>query len=103
MLFPIRFTVKVIVGLTQFFLGFQFLLRLFGANVQAPFVRWIYETAAPLLHPFEGMFPPTRIDGYIFDFTTLFALFVYMFFGYLVMELIDYVEHRSLLWRKERP
>ena len=47
----------------------------------------------PLLAPFRNIFPSTQIQGYVFDFTTLFALFVYVFIGYLVMQLITYINY----------
>lgn len=90
-----RMLVSVIVGAIEFFLGIRFLLRLFGANGSAPFVRWIYDMGEPLLAPFNNIFPSSRIEGFIFDFTTLFALFVYVFIGYLVMELIAYINYAT--------
>lgn len=88
---PIQLLVSIVIGAIEFFLGVRFLLRLFGASPQAPFVNWIYDMSAPLLAPFNNIFPSSRIEGYVFDFTTLFALFVYVFIGYLIMQLIEYL------------
>ena len=88
---PIKVLVNVVIGAIEFFLGIRFLLRLFGANPQAPFVNWVYDMAAPLLAPFNNIFTSPKIEGYVFDFTTLFALFVYVFIGYLVTQLVAYL------------
>ncbi len=42
---------------------------------------------APLLAPFQNVFPTGEIQGFVFDFTTLFALLVYVFLGYLILQL----------------
>ncbi len=101
MLVPIKLAVNILLAFIEFFLGFQFILRLFGARTTTPFVEWIYNTAAPLIHPFEGMFPPVRFEGFVFDFTTLFALFAYMFVGYLILSLLDYLDYA--VSRRVRP
>lgn len=90
---PVTFLVNLVIGAIEFFLGIRFLLRLFGANPAAPFVEWTYAMTTPLLAPFDNVFPTARIEGFVFDFTTLFALFVYVFMGYLVLQLIAYINH----------
>lgn len=95
----VRILVSIIVGAIEFFLGARFLLKLFGANVSTPFVKWIYDMGDPLLAPFNNIFPSSRIDGFVFDFTTLCALFVYVLIGYLIMELIAYINHTTSSWR----
>ncbi|EKD58468.1 MAG: hypothetical protein ACD_56C00116G0001 [uncultured bacterium] len=81
--------ISIIFGVVEFFLGFRFLFRLFGASESAPFVRWLYETTEPLLNPFRNMFPAPRIEGvYVVEFTTLVALLIYMLIGYLILELV---------------
>lgn len=92
---PVTGLVKLIIGAIEFFLGLRFLLRLLGANAEAPFVSWIYEMSAPLLAPFEGIFPSARVEGLVFDFTTLFALLVYVFIGYLILEAVAYISYAA--------
>lgn len=76
----------------ELFLGLRFLLRLFGANVQAPFVQFIYSSSTPLLEPFRGIFPVRVIEsGMVMEFSTLFAILMYALFAYLIMELIAWV------------
>jgi uncharacterized protein YggT (Ycf19 family) len=78
-----------IIGLVETVLVFRLLLKLFGANPATPFVHWVYETSEPLLNPFSAAFPAPTIQGqFTLEFTTLFALFVYAFVGFVLTELL---------------
>lgn len=80
---------RFVFGLIDILLIFRFLLKLLAANPAAPFVNWIYETTGPLLNPFILAFPtPKAADGFILEFTTLFAIFTYTFVGYLLLEFL---------------
>lgn len=83
------FILNLIVGVVETLLSLRLVLKLFGASPQAPFVTWIYETSAPLLTPFANIFPSPRIEGlFILEIPTLFALGVYAFIGYFLIELV---------------
>jgi len=73
------------------FLLLRLLLKLLSANPEAAFVRWLYETSAPLLAPFEGMFPTVIEQGIVIEFSTLFAVAFYAIVAYLLVALIDTV------------
>ena len=82
--------INLISSLTQGLLGLRIVLKLFGASTVAPFVSWVYETTQPLLAPFIGMFPSPKLpEGFIIEFSALFALMVYSFIGYLATELLE--------------
>lgn len=83
------------VALIEILLVFRFVLRLLGANPNAGFVNWIYQTTQPLLKPFLFAFPTPKISGsFVLEFTTLFAIFAYAFIGYLIQELL-YIIHKK--------
>lgn len=87
---------QIVIGLVEILLVSRFILKLFAANPQADFVAWIYETTQPLLAPFLLAFPtPTVRGGYTLEFTTLFALFVYAFLGYLIQEVLEMISTRK--------
>lgn len=96
--------INILVGIATVFLGLRFILKLFGANPNADFVSWIYSMTLPLLEPFRGAFPsPTVEEGFIFEFSTLFAIIIYLLIGWLIVELVYFigniVENKKL--RKE--
>ncbi len=77
------------IGIAQLILGLRIILKLFGANKTAPFVQWIYETSAPLLYPFEGIFPSAALEGrFVIEFSALFAVIIYSLIGYFLTKLI---------------
>jgi uncharacterized protein YggT (Ycf19 family) len=78
-----------IVGLIELVLGLRVLFRLFGANPEARIVSWIYDTSAPLLDPFRGIFRPIVVEGgSVLEVTTLIAMLLYAILGSLIAYLI---------------
>lgn len=87
---------NLVFGFAEVILSLRILLKLFAASTQAPFVRWVYATSRPLLQPFSGMFPePDLAQGAVIEFSSLFALVVYAFVGYVVSEAVRYTESRT--------
>lgn len=92
----ILFITNLVFGVIEFLIGMRVLLKLFGASTVAPFVNWVYVTSAPLIAPFEGMFPAPRLEGgFVIEFSALFGLLVYAFVAYGVGELIKYLEAQA--------
>lgn len=96
----ILFLNNLIFGFIQFILSLRVLLRLLGAQ-PAPFVQWVMETSAPLLSPFEGMFPTARLEGgFVVEISALFALLIYGLLGYVIAEIIAHAEYHALVYRE---
>lgn len=91
MFLTIRFLVSIInfvFGIIAALIGLRIILRLFGASPAAPFVDWVFDTSQPLIAPFQGMFPSPVIEGqFVIEFSSLFALVIYAFVGYLLTDL----------------
>ncbi|MEX0930174.1 MAG: YggT family protein [Candidatus Paceibacterota bacterium] len=84
--------ISIVVSLVEIFLGLRLILKLLGANPNAGFVSWVYNTSEPLLVPFRGMFPAPAVEaGFILEFSTLFAILIYALVGWLLMELVDFI------------
>jgi hypothetical protein len=66
-----------IVGILQALLAFRFVLKLLGANPNAGFTDFIYTVSHPFAAPFINVFNVTRVEGSVFEWTTLLAMFVY--------------------------
>lgn len=82
----------VLITLIELLLSLRFVARLFGANTQAPFIAWLYDTTQPLLAPFLHVFPSPSVKGnFVLEFSTLFAIFVYSFAAYLVLEVMSMI------------
>ena len=66
-----------ITGILETLLIFRFLLKLFGANPSAGFTEFIYGTTSVFAAPFLNVFRVTRVEGAVFEWTTLLAMLVY--------------------------
>ena len=64
-----------IVGLLEALLAFRFVLKLLGANAQ------------PFAAPFLSVFRITRVEGSIFEWTTLLAMLVYWLVALAIVRL----------------
>ncbi len=92
----LRDLTRFVFGLIDILLIFRFLLKLLAADPAASFVHWVYETTGPLLNPFIPAFPtPRAADGFILEFTTLFAIFIYTFIGYLLLEFLNLLSSKE--------
>ncbi len=88
--------VNAIFGLALIALVLRFFLRLFGANPSAGFTDFIYSSTSPLLDPFRGIFRPVEVvaGGYL-EFSTLFAIVIYLLLAWLITEFISYLDYYS--------
>lgn len=77
-----------IIGLLEILLAFRFLLKLFAANPAAGFTHAIYSLTQPFAAPFLSVFRITRVDGSIFEWTTLLAMAVYLLIGWGIARLL---------------
>ena len=94
---------NLLIALAEAVIGLRLLLKLMGANVAAPFVRWVYDTSAPLVAPFQGMFPSPTLSGpFTIEFSAIFALFAYMFLGYIIQEAIGVVSEGAWKMKKRQ-
>jgi YggT family protein len=76
--------------LVESFLGLRLVLKLLGANPSNAFVSWIYDMSDVLLDPFRGIFPARTLDNtFVLEFSTLFAMLMYLLGGILLLALVD--------------
>lgn len=76
-----------LVGLIEVLLLFRFLLKLFGANATAGFTNFMYTVTAPLTMPFTSVFGTGKLEGSLFEWTTLLAMLVYFLIGWGITKL----------------
>ena len=76
-----------ILGLVEVLFAFRFVLKLLGANASAGFTSFIYNTSYVFAAPFLNVFRVTQVEGSIFEWTTLLAMFVYWMLALGVVKL----------------
>jgi uncharacterized protein YggT (Ycf19 family) len=77
-----------VVGLLDTLIAIRFLLKLFGANTTAAFVRFMYDLTAPLVAPFHGIFNTTAEGRSIFEPESIVAIIIYTLVGWGIVSLI---------------
>ncbi len=82
-----------ILGTIELLLAFRFALKLLAANPYSYFTNFIYSLSYPLVLPFEGILrTPYITNGYIFEWSTLIAMAVYLVVAYLIVELLQLIK-----------
>jgi hypothetical protein len=76
-----------LLGLLEALLAFRFVLKLLAANPAAGFTRFIYAASYPFAEPFLNVFRISRVEGSIFEWTTLLAMLVYWLLAWGIVKL----------------
>ena len=76
-----------ILGILEALLAFRFVLKLLAANPGAGFSSFIYGVSYPFATPFLNVFHVTRIEGSLFEWTTLLAMLVYWLIAWGIINL----------------
>ena len=80
--------VSLFFGIILTIIALRFVFRLLGANAGNGLVSWIYDTSAPLVSPFFGIFNhDINVTTGRFELETLLALIVYGIIASLIMGL----------------
>jgi hypothetical protein len=77
-----------VVGILEALLAFRFILKLLGANPAAGFSSFIYGVTYPFAAPFLSVFKITKVEGSIFEWTTLLAMIVYWLVAMAIAKLL---------------
>jgi uncharacterized protein YggT (Ycf19 family) len=80
--------VWLIGGTVSAIIAIRFVLELLGASQNAPFTNFIYNITAPLVSPFQGIFPMPARQGYVLDGAALVAIAVYMLLTWGLVALV---------------
>jgi uncharacterized membrane protein YciS (DUF1049 family) len=76
-----------ILGLLEALLAFRFVLKLLGANPSAGFSNFIYTVSYLFAAPFLNVFNIMKVEGGVFEWTTLLAMFVYWLIAWGIVKL----------------
>lgn len=64
-------------GLIDVVVGLRFVLKLFGASLESPFVGLVYGVSGPLVAPFRDIFPVSGQGAFVFEPASLVAMVIY--------------------------
>ena len=102
------YVVYAYVVLTEIILALGFVLLLFGANPDPPFVQWAYRSLDRAMEPFRGIFTPIELGQTgneveaVLDTSVLFAMLIYGITAWLVQSGIGWLSGRldRLEWQE---
>ena len=81
--------VYIFFGVIEALVLIRFLLKLLAANPDAGFSNLIYGITAPLVAPFQGVFPTPTSNGSVLEVAALLAIIVYALISWVIVRLID--------------
>ena len=76
-----------LLGIIEVLLAFRFVLKIMGANPAAGFTSFIYGLTYIFAAPFTYVFRVSQVEGSIFEWTTLLAMFVYWLIAWGIVRL----------------
>lgn len=76
-----------ILGLLETLLAFRLILKMLGANAAAGFTSFIYGATKLFVAPFLNVFRISKVEGSIFEWTTLLAMLVYWLIAWGIVKL----------------
>ena len=77
-----------VLGLVEILLAFRLVFKLLGANAGAGFTSFVYTVTGPLAAPFLSVFRVSKVQGSVFEWTTILAMFVYWIVAWGVIKLL---------------
>jgi len=87
--------VYTIGGIVAVLLVFRIILELLAANPNAGFSNLIYTITAPLVAPFQGVFPTPQSHGSILDLAAVLAIIVYALLTWGIARLFELMRRRA--------
>ncbi len=70
-------------------LAARFILKATGANAASGFVQFVYNTTAPFVAPFNGIFGTPAAGSSVLDTATAVAIPVYALIAFFIVRLLD--------------
>jgi hypothetical protein len=87
--------VYYIAGVIEVLLVFRFLFRLFAANPNSGLVVFVDSVSAPLMAPFNMIFPTSVVGNSAFEWPILLAMAVYLIIAFGIVQLINVIVARA--------
>jgi uncharacterized protein YggT (Ycf19 family) len=85
----------LVLGVVEALIITRVILKLLAANLEAGFVRFVYAVSAPLVAPFQGIFPTPVTQNNVLEFSALVAMAVYAVIAWALARLIVIVGQRQ--------
>ncbi len=78
--------VYTVLSLVEALIGIRFVLKILGANAEAPFGALMYGVTDPLVAPFRLLFPTATTGAYVLEPEAIVAAIVYVLVAWLLVK-----------------
>ena len=85
----------LVLGVVEALIITRVILKLLAANPGSGFVRFVYNVSAPLVAPFQGIFPTPVTQNSVLELSALVAIAVYAVIAWALVRLIAIVGQRQ--------
>jgi YggT family protein len=85
----------LVVGVVEALIIIRVILKLLAANPSSGFVRFIYNVSAPLVAPFQGIFPTPVTQNSVLELSAFVAIAAYALIAWVIVRLIAIVGQRQ--------
>ena len=89
-------TLYLLAGIAEALIITRVALKLLAANPAAGFVRFVYAVSAPLVAPFQGIFPTPVSNANVLELSSLVAMAVYGLIAWGIVSIIFILGRRPL-------
>jgi YggT family protein len=87
----------LVVGVVEALIIIRVTLKLLAANPSSGFVRFIYNVSAPLVAPFQGIFPTPVTQNSVLELSAFVAIAAYALIAWVIVRLIVIFGQRQSL------
>jgi YggT family protein len=87
--------VWLVLGVVEALLLLRVILKALGANPAAGFVQLVYSASAPLVVPFQGIFPTPVTARSVLELSALVAIAVYALIAWGIVRLLAILDSRQ--------
>jgi YggT family protein len=85
----------LILGVVETLIITRVILKLLAANPGSGIVRFVYNVSAPLVAPFQGIFPTPATQNSVLELSSLVAIAAYALIAWLIVRVIAIVGQRQ--------
>jgi uncharacterized protein YggT (Ycf19 family) len=91
----VALVIWLLLGVVEALLIMRVILKALAANPATWFVQFVYGASAPLVAPFQGIFPTRATAGNVFELSSLVAIVVYALIAWGIVRLLAIMDPRQ--------
>jgi hypothetical protein len=87
--------VYLVLGIVEALIAIRVVLKLFAANADSGFASLMYAVSAPLVVPFQGIFPTPATHNNVLELSSIVGMVVYALVGWAIVRAVTVLARRQ--------